>query len=827
MAIPIPLRPAPTLPASASPITPVSVPGGANNIVPFRPPGLRPPASVLSVPSTSTPGVFPQAFSPVTSDRNQPPDTQQWIRTYGIDLLSPEALSTAVDFYFPNFPKKPPALPPNPSSPPKPVPASGKLYNPNQKPYPIVSSTFVYVTAGSRSSDGITISDYPGIPINTGVSGDVPIHTRPIQGSRLSPQTVQYFAIEVYNDYGQTSGGLLPDLVAGGATVFQTGTVANPITLTPTTPAPTAPPPNPTPDTAPPPLPNPVPDGVPTITPFPRHKPATPPAPTPQPPKEPAPTPPPEPPAPPEPPPPDTKPKPPIPPKPEPPPVKLPPTPPPSPSPSPAKPPQADPPSPEFPSVPTPSTPNTAPATAPTIAPVVNPGVIPAPAPIPAAPTPNPNPQPQPATPANPKPQTVPDPAVPTTPDPTTPPLANPKEEPKPSPVLPTPSPATPPSPEVTPAQPQTPATPKPSPKPNPNDNPDYNPDEGIPLELPNNPNSPTTPLPQGNPYPTIPQISPPLPFAPTVAPAPISPAIAPATAAPLVPAGVAAGQPVIPQVVPNIPDGVKQIPSPLNPGGVAVPGKAPIVPVEPAPLDPCKSPNADPCASNISDIVSKASKNTAANSAALAALSALLTPAPTQVKIFVKCQDNAPVFGTKTVFVPVNSLGYVGELFERIANTEGESCNQQDAIASVPEWWQIRPEAHRPQMIYIYRVKNANGTWQSGGYSLTIPHPKQTTAATVVALPAYRKGNYQSILTLSDNSKVIVNGKDTAACEAMIQAAKAQITDSYLVGSSIKSGVRGGATAFVEKAVKLWAIDYYSKGMQGEVKADWRKRIG
>jgi hypothetical protein len=163
----------------------------------------------------------------------------------------------------------------------------------------------------------------------------------------------------------------------------------------------------------------------------------------------------------------------------------------------------------------------------------------------------------------------------------------------------------------------------------------------------------------------------------------------------------------------------------------------------------------------------------------------------------------------------------------EELAFVRGELCEKDtSAIASVPEWWQIRPEAHRPQMIYIYRVKNTNGTWVSGGYSLTVPHPKQTTTATVVKLPNYTKGNYQSILTLSDNSKVIVNGKDAAACEAMINATKAQIATSYLTNASTKSGIRGGATAFAEKAVQLWAIDYYAKGMQDGLKATWRKLI-
>jgi hypothetical protein len=280
-------------------------------------------------------------------------------------------------------------------------------------------------------------------------------------------------------------------------------------------------------------------------------------------------------------------------------------------------------------------------------------------------------------------------------------------------------------------------------------------------------------------------------------------------------PAGVA---PTIPTVVPEIPAGVKQIPSPLNPPINQNPTTAPLVPVTPAsPLDPCKAQNIDPCAANISAKATEAAANAVANALGLV---------PTPFKQFDKCDNGVAKYRTNVIAVPRNMIFLAESLFEELAFVRGAFCEQQTAIASVPEWWQIRPEAHRPQMIYIYRVKNANGTWKSGGYSLTVPHPKQVTAATVVALPTYTKGNYQSILTLSDNSKVIVNGKDAAACAEMIAAAKEQIAEAYTANSSTKSGIRGGSTQFAQKEVTLWAIDYYSKGSFGDMKPDWRKLV-
>jgi hypothetical protein len=237
--------------------------------------------------------------------------------------------------------------------------------------------------------------------------------------------------------------------------------------------------------------------------------------------------------------------------------------------------------------------------------------------------------------------------------------------------------------------------------------------------------------------------------------------------------------------------------------------------------LDPCKT---DPCASSIAKSVAANNALLVPIAAASATSAAQSTPLSITYKTFASCDGTTAKFGAGSMVVPLGMRTFCETMLNKLADIEAQKCIDQTAIASVPEWWQLRPEAHRPQMIYIYRVKNANGTWVSGGYSLTVPHPKNVTAATVVKLPNYTKGNYQSILILSDNSKVIVNGKDAAACEAMINAAKAQIATSYLTNASTKSGVRGGATAFVEKAVQLWAIDYYAKGAADGLKPTWRK---
>ena len=110
-----------------------------------------------------------------------------------------------------------------------------------------------------------------------------------------------------------------------------------------------------------------------------------------------------------------------------------------------------------------------------------------------------------------------------------------------------------------------------------------------------------------------------------------------------------------------------------------------------PGPIDPCKAENIDPCTGKISDTLNLTKGLAAANSAALAALAANLVGVPTPVKTFVKCENNAPVFGVQIVQIPFSMIGFVTPLYEKIANTEGRLCAESNAIATVPEWWQLR----------------------------------------------------------------------------------------------------------------------------------------
>jgi hypothetical protein len=154
----------------------------------------------------------------------------------------------------------------------------------------------------------------------------------------------------------------------------------------------------------------------------------------------------------------------------------------------------------------------------------------------------------------------------------------------------------------------------------------------------------------------------------------------------------------------------------------------------------------------------------------------------------------------------------YVQKLFEKIANIEGQKCKELTAIATVPEWWQVRPEATRPQAILVFKELKPDGTIGKDPYSITIPHCTLTTPPNGSPLARYEKGFIQGILTLKDNSKLIVNCKDSDECERVIATLSSVIAGNQLEGSSIKIGKTRGI-AFKQIEVKAQRLDYFPNG--------------
>lgn len=159
---------------------------------------------------------------------------------------------------------------------------------------------------------------------------------------------------------------------------------------------------------------------------------------------------------------------------------------------------------------------------------------------------------------------------------------------------------------------------------------------------------------------------------------------------------------------------------------------------------------------------------------------------------------DTAQLILLKELFFWID-LGYIDERIQ--------------AIAAVPEWWQVRSEAKRPQLVVLYGEKKTSGKIGKAVYPITLPH-YEGTKSSKSPLPAYRKGQHEGILTLSDNSKVIVNAYSEAEAKKVLQAAKQAIKTHYLKGSHIKIGIRKGVELKTIEVVPVKA-KYFPTGLQ------------
>lgn len=139
------------------------------------------------------------------------------------------------------------------------------------------------------------------------------------------------------------------------------------------------------------------------------------------------------------------------------------------------------------------------------------------------------------------------------------------------------------------------------------------------------------------------------------------------------------------------------------------------------------------------------------------------------------------------------------------------------NATAAVPDWWQVRKEGRRPQLVIEFGQRSRKGGIGSANYTLHIPHYKGRTPPKKSPIPPYRKGQEEGILTLFDNSKVIVNAFNRAEAKKVIEAAKKVIEAKYLKNSHVKYGTRKG-TDLKEVEVFPAKAKYFPTGLENTV---------
>lgn len=137
------------------------------------------------------------------------------------------------------------------------------------------------------------------------------------------------------------------------------------------------------------------------------------------------------------------------------------------------------------------------------------------------------------------------------------------------------------------------------------------------------------------------------------------------------------------------------------------------------------------------------------------------------------------------------------------------------DAVATVPEDYEIKAQSKRPQLVIIFRP--TSNAIKSGNYSFVIPHYNGNKTPTI---KPYDKGNYWARLILKDNSYLRINGKTETEALNYLKSLKKFINKKYLT-DDITTGVYH-AKPFKEIKLKPIRADFYPKGKE-EMFPLWR----
>ena len=198
-------------------------------------------------------------------------------------------------------------------------------------------------------------------------------------------------------------------------------------------------------------------------------------------------------------------------------------------------------------------------------------------------------------------------------------------------------------------------------------------------------------------------------------------------------------------------------------------------------------------------------------------------------VTVFDHCNGDRPKFREEKVSVIQGTEAQVFKQFFELAQIRAkEECSQCDEIAAVPEWWQVRAGADRPQLIVQYAQMLTPPGFTPAKYGppnhiITIPHysvpADQTTRE---AFPPYQKGQAMSVLTLKDNSKLIVNCNSQRTAQILTDQLQSTIDSSQMNGAALSIGIRKGQ-ALKTVVVYPRIVKYFANG-QKDLKPTWIK---
>lgn len=195
------------------------------------------------------------------------------------------------------------------------------------------------------------------------------------------------------------------------------------------------------------------------------------------------------------------------------------------------------------------------------------------------------------------------------------------------------------------------------------------------------------------------------------------------------------------------------------------------------------------------------------------------------EYNVFKECNKDTKeaLYEKRSLSVSKTEALIVKTTLDRIAESEGQKCKDDcDCYAAIPDWWQIRLGADIPQAVVQYAEIKPDGKFGSPKYAVSIPHYAKSRETTLASdFPTYIKGQRMGILTLRDNSKLIVNADGNEA-ERVIKQLENLIEPLWLTGAIYSDGKRKG-TALKTIRVAPRIVKFFPTG-QTDTKPKWIK---
>ncbi len=136
-----------------------------------------------------------------------------------------------------------------------------------------------------------------------------------------------------------------------------------------------------------------------------------------------------------------------------------------------------------------------------------------------------------------------------------------------------------------------------------------------------------------------------------------------------------------------------------------------------------------------------------------------------------------------------------------------GAADEKLKAVATIPERWNTKPLSTMPQLCIVFRKAKKS---RSGNYQLVIPHYNGNKQPVV---SYHTKGNRMGILTLKDNSTLLVNAISDREAERVINQLKKYVDPKYMTTDLKFTEHRGNKIA--QDQYKPVRADYYPQGQE------------